>query len=57
MILAREYRARHSTGFRAYMALQAALMRRYLRRGGTVQAWCARMAPAFQRRYGSELLS
>ncbi len=56
MILARSYQAKHATGFGAYMALQAALMRRYVRRGGTVQAWCTRMAPAFQRRYGRVLL-
>ncbi len=56
MILACSYQAKHATGFGAYMALQAALMRRYVRRGGTVQAWCTRMAPAFQRRYGRVLL-
>ncbi len=56
MILARSYLAKHSTGFRAYMALQAALMRRYLARGGTVQGWCARLAPVFNQRYGQELL-
>lgn len=56
MILATEYQARHGSGFAAYMALQAALLRHYLARGGTVQAWCARMAPVFQRRYGSVLL-
>ncbi len=57
MILATEYRARHASGFRAYMALQAALMRRHIARGGTIQSWCARLAPAFQQRYGTELLS
>lgn len=56
MILASEYRAKHGSGFAAYMALQAALLRHYLARGGTVQMWCARLAPAFQRRYASVLL-
>jgi hypothetical protein len=38
------------------MALQAALLRHYLARGGTVQAWCSRLAPAFQQRYAGTLL-
>jgi hypothetical protein len=57
MILAIEYRARHASGFRAYMALQAALMRCHIARGGTIQSWCSRLAPAFQERYSAELLS
>lgn len=57
MILAIEYRARHASGFGAYMALQAALLRRHIARGGSVQSWCARLAPAFQQRYGAELLT
>jgi hypothetical protein len=56
-ILATSYRAKHASGFSAYMALQAALMQRYLRRGGTIQQWCARLAPAFRRRYAPELLN
>ena len=56
MILARSFRAKHGSGFAAYMALQAALMQHHLKRGGTVQQWCARLAPAFQRRYSAELL-
>jgi hypothetical protein len=55
-ILASSYRARHQTGFSAYMALQCALMQHYVRRGGTVQQWCSRMAPAFRDRYAGELL-
>jgi hypothetical protein len=39
------------------MALQVALMRRHLARGGTIQSWCARLAPAFKRRYESHLLN
>jgi hypothetical protein len=57
MILAIEYRARHASGFGAYMALQAALLRRHIARGGSIQSWCARLAPAFQQRYGAELLT
>jgi hypothetical protein len=55
-ILASSYRAKHPTGFSAYMALQSALLRHYLKRGGTVQHWCARIAPAFHSRYAGELL-
>jgi hypothetical protein len=51
MILAEHYRAKYGTGFAAYMALQAVLLRHHLARGGTVQGWCARLAPAFQQRY------
>jgi hypothetical protein len=36
----------------AYNALQVALMRRFVARGGTVELWCVRLAPAFRRRYG-----
>jgi hypothetical protein len=57
MILAEHYRARHGSGFAAYMALQTVLLRHYLARGGTVQGWCARLAPAFQQRYANLLLS
>jgi hypothetical protein len=56
MILAAAFRAKYGSGFSAYMALQAALLRHYLARGGTVQAWCARLAPAFQERYASQFL-
>jgi hypothetical protein len=52
MILAQEYLARYGTCFDAYMALQRALMQRYLTRGGTKELWCERFAPAFRRRYG-----
>jgi hypothetical protein len=55
-LLASSYRARHQSGFAAYMALQAALLRHYVKRGGTVQHWCACIAPRFRERYGDELL-
>lgn len=55
MILAEQYLALYGTSFAAYMALQRALLKRYISRGGTKEQWCQRMAPAFQRRY-QELL-
>ena len=45
------YLARSSSGFEAYMALQRALIVRWVARGGTEESWCARMAPLFRRRY------
>lgn len=52
MVLAQLYSARYGSIFTAYMALQRALLRRYLAQGGTWQEWCERLAPVFQRRYG-----
>ena len=51
MVLVQQYLARHKSPFAAYMALQRALLRRYLLRGGTEELWCVRIAPAFRRRY------
>ena len=51
MILAQQYLARHASPFAAYMALQRALLEHYLMQGGTTEAWCSRIAPAFRRRY------
>ena len=51
MVLAYEYLAKHHTPFEAYMALQRALMLRFMERGGTEEFWCTRLAPAFRRRY------
>jgi hypothetical protein len=51
MILAQRYLARYGTCFDAYMALQRALMQRYLTRGGTKEVWCERFAPVFRERY------
>lgn len=45
------YLARCGSGFEAYMALQRALIARWVARGGTEQSWCERMAPLFRRRY------
>jgi hypothetical protein len=52
MVLGEQYRARCGTGFDAYMALQRALLARWLARGGTEESWCARIAPLFRARYG-----
>jgi hypothetical protein len=51
VILAQTYLARYKTPFAAYMALQRALMLRYLSAGGTEQLWCQRIAPVFAKRY------
>lgn len=56
MEIARRYIARYPTPLAAYLALQCALMRRYLARGGTEEELCARLAPAFHRRYAPLLL-
>lgn len=50
-ILAQEYLERYPNSFEAYMALQRVLLRRYVVRGGSEEEWCARIAPAFRRRY------
>lgn len=50
-MLADVYLARFGSGFEAYMALQRALIARWVARGGTEQSWCDRMAPRFRRRY------
>jgi hypothetical protein len=52
MVLGECYRKRSASGFDAYMALQRALLARWLARGGTEEAWCSRIAPLFRARYG-----
>jgi len=52
MLFAHVFLARHRSGFTAYNALQARLIRRHILCGGTLEGWCARMAPAFRLRYG-----
>lgn len=49
------YRARYDSGFEAYMALQRALLERWLARGGTTEMWCTSLAPVFRRRYAEWL--
>jgi len=51
MILALRYLEKHGSPFAAYMALQTALLRHYVSRGGTEEAWCTRIAPVSRRRY------
>jgi hypothetical protein len=56
MELARRYLARHRTAYAAYIALQRALMRHYIARGGSAGDFCSRLAPVFRRRFGSMLI-
>lgn len=56
MELIRQFAARHPTGFAAYLALEIALMRRFIARGGSEEEFCRRLAPAFHRRYAPALL-
>jgi hypothetical protein len=50
-VLGEIYLARCGTGFEAYMALQRALIARWVARGGTEQSWCERIAPLYRQRY------
>jgi hypothetical protein len=56
MELFRRYSARYASGLAAYLALEVALMRRYVARGGTEEEFCRRLAPAFHRRYAALFL-
>lgn len=56
MEITRRFVETHPTGFSAYIALQIALMRRFVARGGTDEEFCERLAPAFHRRYAPLLL-
>jgi hypothetical protein len=51
MEIARRYLARSPSRFAAYLALQRALMYRYLARGGSPEEFCRRLAPVFRRRW------
>jgi hypothetical protein len=57
MEIMRRYVATQPTRLAAYLALQCALMRRYLARGGTAEDFCERLAPIFHRRYAAVLLA
>lgn len=50
MLLAEFWLDRCASRMRAYNMLQ--LMETFIRRGGSADAWCARYAPAFRRRFG-----
>lgn len=56
METARRFIAHSPTRFGAYVALQCALMQRFIARGGTPEEFCVRLAPAFRRRYAPLLL-
>jgi hypothetical protein len=56
MEILRRYLETSPTQFEAYVALQCALMRRFVNRGGTTEDFCERLAPAFHRRYAPVLL-
>lgn len=56
METARRFIADSPTRFGAYVALQCALMQRFVARGGTPEEFCVRLAPAFRRRYAPLLL-
>jgi hypothetical protein len=56
MEIARRYLQASPSGFQAYVSLQCALMRRHVARGGTMEDFCLRLAPAFHRRYAALLL-
>jgi hypothetical protein len=56
MELYRRFSARYPSGLAAYLALEIALMRRYVARGGTEEEFCRRLAPAFHRRYAGLFL-
>jgi hypothetical protein len=56
METARRYLETHPSGFSAYLALQCALMRRFIAQGGTHEEFCSRLAPVFHRKYAPLLL-
>ena len=56
MEIMRRHMANQPTALAAYLALQCALMRRFLARGGTAEEFCERLAPTFHRRYAAVVL-
>jgi hypothetical protein len=56
METARRYIETSEGGLNAYLALQCALMRRFIARGGTDVEFCERLAPVFHRKYAQLLL-
>jgi hypothetical protein len=56
MEILRRYLETSPTRFDAYVALQCALMRRFVNRGGTTEEFCERLAPVYHRRYAPVLL-
>jgi len=56
MEVMRRHIAMQPTPLAAYLALESALMRRFLARGGTVEEFCERLAPTYHRRYAPVIL-
>jgi hypothetical protein len=56
MELCRRFVARYPTRLAAYLALEVALMRRFVARGGSEEEFCRRLAPVFHRRYAALLV-
>jgi hypothetical protein len=56
MEIMRRHIATQPTRLAAYLALQCALMRRFLARGGTAEEFCQRLAPIYHRRYAALIL-
>lgn len=56
MEIIRRHVASQPTRLAAYLALECALMRRYLARGGTLEDFCARLAPIFHQRFAPVIL-
>jgi hypothetical protein len=52
MEITRRYLGRYSSPLAGYLALQCALMRRFIARGGTDEEFCTRLAPVYRRRFG-----
>lgn len=55
MEVSRRFVERYPTALAAYLALQVALMRRFVARGGSEEEFCRRLAPVFRRRYAGLL--
>ena len=51
-LLGRSYLSKSPTRFAAYNRLQAALLGRFLKRGGSIDRWVECFAPLFRSRYG-----
>jgi hypothetical protein len=51
MEIIRRHMATQPTRLAAYLALQCALMRRFLAKGGTAEEFCERLAPIYHQRY------
>ena len=56
MEIIRRHMATQPTRLAAYLALQCALMRRFLAKGGTAEEFCERLAPIYHRRYAPLIL-